>query len=260
MTVQQFLQNLQQIVDSNPTYRTGGTGKDGTCDCVGAIMGALGGKFALHSSNYFARYQMRSLDSLIDERQLHPGSVVYKSRRDTSQLNERYLPGGTHHANTSLDYYHVGVVTKIDPLIITHCTRGGDVNGFTTDNSISAWSWFGDLLQVEYEDAGTPEDLVQYMAMVLSEDGDPVRLRSRPDTGGEYNTIAKVASGESVTVLEQAGEWATVRYNGQRGYMMTKFLRRMDAETQEPKSETVTITIDKDAAQALYEALASVLQ
>ena len=265
MTVQQFLQNLQQIVDSNPTYRTGGTGKDGTCDCVGAIMGALGGKFALHSSNYFARYQMRSLDSLNDESQLHPGSVVYKSRRDTSQLNERYLPGGTHHANTSLDYYHVGVVTSINPLIITHCTSSGGVNGFTTDNSISAWSWFGDLLQVEYgadePEEQDPTDLeTAETAVVYSADGNPVRLRSRPDAGGEYNTIAKVASGESVTVLEQAGEWATVRYNGQRGYMMAQFLRRMDAEPQEPKSETVTITIDKDAAKALYEALESVLQ
>ena len=259
MNVSDFLKNVQRIVDSNPTYRTGGDGSDGTCDCVGLIMGALGGKFALHSSNYFARYQMKSLDSLMDESQLHPGSVVYKSRRDTSRLNERYLPGGTHHANTSLDYYHVGVVTSINPLIITHCTSSDGVDGITKDSSIRAWSWYGDLLQVEYEDAGTPEDPAQYMAMVLSEDGDPVRLRSRPDTGGEYNTIAKVASGESVAVLDQAGEWATVKYNGQRGYMMAKFLHRTYGKAEETAKESVTITIDKNAAQALYEALRSVL-
>lgn len=265
MTVQQFLQNLQQIVDSNPTYRTGGTGKDGTCDCVGAIMGALGGKFALHSSNYFARYQMRSLDSLNDESQLHPGSVVYKSRRDTSQLNERYLPGGTHHANTSLDYYHVGVVTRIDPLIITHCTSGGGANGFTTDNSISAWSWFGDLLQVEYSaDAGQDAPATVDLAVVYSEDGEPVRMRSKPTTEGEYNTIAKVPYSAPVRILEQAGEWATVSWNGQRGYMMSKYLRVIGMVPADPDPEneqegTVTITISANAAAELLEALGGVL-
>ena len=266
MTVNQFLQNLQEIVASNPTYREGGTGKDGTCDCVGAIMGALGGKFDLHSSNYFARYQMQSLDSLMDESQLHPGSVVYKSRRDTTYLNKRYLPGGTHHADTSLDYYHVGVVTKIAPLEITHCTSGGGVNGFTTDDTINAWSWFGDLLQVDY---GGADEVVQdapaavELAVVYSEDGKPVRMRSKPTTEGEYNTVAKVPYSAPVRILEQAGEWATVSWNGQRGYMMSKYLRVIGmidaAEPEIEQAETVTITISANAAAEMLKALSGVL-
>lgn len=267
MTVNQFLQNLQDIVDSNPTYREGGTGRDGTCDCVGAIMGALGGKFDLHSSNYFARYQMQSLDSLMDESQLHPGSVVYKSRRDTSQLNARYLPGGTHHAGTSLDFYHVGVVTKIAPLEITHCTSSGGVNGFTTDDTINEWSWFGDLLLVDYTESvdDAPETTATVdLAVVYSEDGEPVRMRSKPTTEGEYNTIAKVPYSAPVRILEQAGEWATVSWNGQRGYMMNKYLRVIGMVPADPDPETeqegtVTITISANAAAELMKALGGVL-
>ena len=36
-----FLAALQQMADARPTYRTGGSGKDGTCDCIGLIIGAL---------------------------------------------------------------------------------------------------------------------------------------------------------------------------------------------------------------------------
>lgn len=267
MTVQQFLQNLQQIVDSNPTYRTGGTGKDGTCDCVGAIMGALGGEFDLHSSNYFARYQMQSLDSLMDESQLHPGSIVYKSRRDTTKLNDRYLPGGTHHAGTSLDYYHVGVVTRIDPLEITHCTSSGNVNGFTTDRTINGWSWFGDLLKVDYTEEDEPVPVTPVtvdLAVVYSENGDPVRMRSKPTTEGEYNTIVKVPFGAEVEVTESDGTWSTVRWNEYRGYMMNKHLRLIGATTVEPEpvpeqAGDVTITISRNAAAELLKALGGVL-
>lgn len=262
MEVTKFLENVRKIVETNPTYRTGGDGSDGTCDCVGLIMGALGGKFDMHSSNYFARTQMTSMDSLLDESQLHPGSIVYKSRRDTSQLNARYQPGGRYYNGDMLDYYHMGVVTGIDPLKITHCTSSGTVDGITYDGSIAAWSFFGDLLKVEYDSVveNPQQPPTAYdLAVVYSEDGNPVKLRQTPSTRLDY--IAKVPAGAQVEVLESADGWSTIRWEGQRGYMMSQFLRVIGTAEPEPKppQAEVTITLSASAAYELYKALSGVL-
>lgn len=140
MTNEEFLHQVETIAKSKPAYRIGGDGSDGTCDCVGLIIGAVGKAYDLHSSNYFARFQMQYLDSLLDESQLHPGSIVYKSRRDTSNLHERYQPGGRYNTGDLLDYYHVGVVTSVEPLEITHCTSADGVDGIAYDDSIRAYS------------------------------------------------------------------------------------------------------------------------
>lgn len=261
MNVNKFLENVRRIADSRPTYRTGGDGSDGTCDCVGLIMGALGGKFDLHSSNYFARCQMRTKDSLLDESQLHEGSIVYKSRRDTAKLNARYQPDGRYYNGDMLDYYHVGVVTGIDPLEITHCTLSGTVDGITYDGSIRQWSHFGDLLKVEYgeePEEDQPGIALFELAVVHTEDGNPVKMRSTPSTKLPY--IDVVPNGALVDVLESADGWATVRWNGQRGYMMSQYLRAIGASAAEPETENkITITLSASAAMELYQALSGVL-
>lgn len=215
----EFVERVRQIADSNPTYRTGGSGKDGTCDCIGLIMGALGGKYDLHSSNYFARYQMRMLDSLVDESQLHIGSIVYKSRRDTANLNERYQAGGRYDNGDLLDYYHVGVVTAIEPVEITHCTSSGNIDGIAYDTSIKPWSHFGDLLDVTLDEGN---EVGGMLYTVTSVNGKPVNLRMRPDKSSLK--IGEIPVGEDVTVTEEADGWCKIRWNGLSGYMMREFL------------------------------------
>lgn len=254
MDLKTFLENVQKIAGSNPTYREGGSGKDGTCDCIGLIMGAIGKKYDMHSTNYFARFQMRTLDNLLDESQLHEGAIVYKSKRDTSQLNARYQPGGRYYNNDMLDYYHVGVVTKIDPLEITHCTSTNSINGIAYDDSIRAWSRFGDLLDVEL----TEEEPMNTTVMeVYAENGKPVNVRMRPDVDSPKRS--EIAVGELVNVLEQADGWAKISNLAGNGYMMSKFLRAPDEGGEPDNGETegqmVTVTMPVSAAQALYEAL-----
>lgn len=258
-----FVDAVRRIAESSPTYREGGTGKDGTCDCIGLVMGALGKDYPMHSTNYFARFQMRVLDCLLDESQLHEGAVVYKSRRSVEQLHERYQPGGRYYTGDLLDYYHVGVVTSIDPLEITHCTSTDSINGIAYDSSIRAWSHIGDLLDVEYAEAFEPEGVqpettLFELAVVYSENGNPVKLRSTPSTKLPY--IAEVPRGARVEVLESAGEWSTIRWNGQRGYMMSQYLRAIgNAETMPKAENRITITISADAAMELQKALSGVL-
>lgn len=259
----EFVNRVLEIAASNPTYRTGGNGSDGTCDCIGLIMGALGGKWDIHSSNYFARIQMRSLDALLDEGQLHPGSIVYKSRRDRGDLNERYKAGGRYYNGDLLDYYHVGVVTGVDPLEITHCTSTANVNGIAYDDNIRDWSHYGDLLMVDYAEAddAEPETPASVdLAVVYSESGEPVRMRSKPTTDGSYNTIVKVPFGAQVEVVESDGIWSTVRWDGKRGYMQNQYLRLIGMAQADPEQTgTVTISINKNAAAELLQALSGVL-
>lgn len=63
----------------------------------------------------------------------------------------------------------------------------------------------------------------QTAATVYCSDGGKLNLRTGAGTG--YQSIAKIPTGESLTVLEQGSKWSRVSYNGQTGYVMTSFLQ-----------------------------------
>ena len=44
-----FLEQLETICALKPEYRSGGSGTDGTCDCIGLIIGAPFGKATLEA-------------------------------------------------------------------------------------------------------------------------------------------------------------------------------------------------------------------
>ncbi len=119
ITLTAFLEQLETICATKPDYRIGGSGTDGTCDCIGLIIGAVrraGGSWTgIHGSNYAARKQMADFGE-IKAADLFVGEVIYKARKpgDSSySLPDRYKVG-----DDLLDYYHVGVVTKVHPLEI----------------------------------------------------------------------------------------------------------------------------------------------
>lgn len=227
MTAKELLEQVLKLESEQPVYRTGGTGEDGTCDCIGAVMGAMyrlgRADYPLHSSNYFARYQTEELCEIADPSALIPGQVVYKAKDDPSGLHERYLPGGTHCTGDTRDYYHAGMVVSASPLIIVHCTSSGGVSGFTRDDRIGQWRFAGRVKGVSYEEQ---EETAQ-TAVVTVTSGTTANLRIRPDV--KSRRVAKVSAGTVVTVLEQADGWAKIiTPQGERGYMMTQFLKPED--------------------------------
>lgn len=259
----EFVNRVLEIVASKPTYRAGGDGSDGTCDCIGLIMGALGGKFDMHSTNWFARYQTFGLDPIHhDTYEPEIGDILYKARNPSNpkyNLHERYVTG-RYATGDLLDYYHVGVVTNVAPLEITHCTSTGNVNGIAYDSTAESWTHVGILENVNYDELAMPEEATaaNKVAVVYSENRKPVRLRPIPSTAKPY--IAEVPFGAQVEIVEQADGWAKVVWGNQRGYMMTDFLRVIGAvPTDGPTEETVTITLSASAAVELYKALSGVL-
>ncbi len=271
MTIQRntFLGEVRRIAALPLTYRWGGRGVDGTCDCIGLIMGAMyaagHAKYPMHSTNYFARHEMDSLEKL--EGGVELGEIVYKARADTGGLNDRYKPGGRYYTGDMLDYYHVGVVTGVEPLEITHCTESAGINGIAYDSSLKGWTHHGRLKDVAYEGGEDDTRVDAYKAVVKSENGLPVKLRPTPGTEKPY--IAKIAVGTVLDVTEQAQGWAKVILpNGTRGYMMSEFLEPVSGEIPEEPPEdgqegalpTVALFLPRDVADAMYKALGEALK
>lgn len=225
IAVNQFLEAVQAIaMTPGLTYRIGGTGTDGTCDCIGLIIGAINRvkktKFPRKSTNYFARHEMETFEAVADA-DILPGMIVYKDRPDTGQLNDSYKAGGEFYNGDPRDHYHAGVVLSTLPLSIVHCTSGGGINGIAYDDDLSNWSHVGKLKIVEFaEDVIDMSETTQ--AVVATPDGNPVKLRRTPSTHLDY--IAKITVGTVVQIIEEAQGWAHVIADGKIGYMMSEFL------------------------------------
>ena len=260
MLLEAFIAQVEAIAQASPVYRPGGDGSDGTCDCIGLVIGAIrraGGSWTgTHGSNYAARYEMRELMPVTDAGELCLGDVVYKARTPGQagyDLPERY---GADPDNR--DYYHIGVVTAVEPLEITHCTGPGIVR----DTKLGKWTYRGRLKKVDYDGTEGMETMVQ-TATVVADSGDDVKMRSTPSkTDGLYY---KVPVGATVQVASVDGEWAKVRYQDRTGYMMVEYL---EMDVQEPPTSGSSsgstggelITVQRAALQAVYDALGSILQ
>ena len=257
-----FLARVHEIASMDIVYQEGKDGSNGACDCIGLIIGAIrraGGSWTgIHGSNYAARYEMRELLPVMDAGELCLGDVVYKARTPGQagyDLPERYK-----NDPDNRDYYHVGVVTAISPLEITHCTGPGIVR----DTKLGKWTYRGRLKKVDYDGTSQKVGTMVRTATVVADSGDDVKMRSTPSqTDSLY---WKVPVGATVQVASVDGEWAKVRHQARTGYMMLKYLEidEQEAPEMDGTAETMTggelITIQRAALQAVYDALGNLLQ
>lgn len=226
MTVAKFLQKVEEIRREKPTYRLGGDGSDGTCDCIGLIIGAIrrsGGKWTgTHGSNYTARNELAYLLPIASADDLSVGEVVLKARTATTEgyaLPSRYAKDPDRR-----DYYHIGVVMGTDPLRIVHCTTGGGVNGMTEDTRVGQWTHRGWLSKISREG----EPMVETMtATVVAESGLTVNLRKSP--GGAL--VDRLPVGTEVVVAARQDGWSRVAYGQLVGWMMDDYLDFGEAES-----------------------------
>lgn len=242
-----FLSCVQKNVARITHYENVGDGSgNGGCDCIGLIIGALrlaGFRWpGVHGSNWTARNAMDSLNYINSASDCFLGEIVYKAKEPgESGYN---LPSAYDNSPDRRDYYHVGVVTSIAPLCITHCTSVE--GGIKRDNALGKWRWGGRLKFVNY-DSEEELPMEAYDAQVLSEDRNPVKMRKSPSANSKI--LAKVPYGAIVKVVGAADEtWFAIEYLGQPGYMMSKFLFQID------KNEVASS--DQDKLEELCELLA----
>ena len=217
ISLQAFLAGIQQNVNRITHYQSGGDGSGGGCDCIGLLIGAIrlaGGKWTgTHGSNYAAQYAMRTLARITEP---FLGEIVYKAKEPGEKGYD--LPAKYKTSGDLLDYYHVGVVTGINPLCITHCTSVA--GGIKKDSALGQWAYGGELKYVDY---GGEDMDVMYQAVVTAASGRTVNLRANPSE--KARVLKAVPIGSEVDVLDEVDDgWAKIFWNGMQGYMMRKFL------------------------------------
>ena len=251
--VDKFLSMVEKIKSLNPAYKQPGDGSNGTCDCIGLIIGAIrrmGLKWTgIHGSNYAARYQTYNLEYIEEISVLNKGDVVYKAadengvvklacnagtKKHAWALPDRYKKGNAYYDGDLKDYYHAGVVTKVNPLNITHMTSPR----MKVDTNLSGgWNYHGQpgpVVKAAEKDADSipatplpmPSEPVPSegsKAIVVADNGKPVKLRQYPSTS--CKTWDQVKCGTEVTIIEPGEEWAKINCGKRKGwYMMAKYL------------------------------------
>lgn len=241
MLVAKFLEMVAKIKSLNPDYKQPGDGSNGTCDCIGLIIGAirrigLAWK-GIHGSNYAARYQIDGLKKITSLKQIELGDVMlkaYEKGHKKWNLPSRYWSGHHYHTGDLKDYYHAGVITSLNPIVITHMTSP-KMKTLTiksmSDLTSSNWLYHGKakpLVDASNDKASVPISIPEKTAssgskaVVVAESGGTVNLRA----GSNMNTrvLMRVPLGTTVDIITPGENWAEIKAGTTTGYMMAKFL------------------------------------
>lgn len=236
MTVDTYIKYINQIYEEQPIYKRGHDGSDGYCDCIGMIKGAIrrGGETptGLKGTNYAARYTIKDFREITSVSQLRVGDVVLKYRNPGSKyydLPDEYKEGGCNYNGDLRDYSHIGTVTHINPLEITHMTDPTAKK----DDKIGNWKCVGTLPQVSGE-SPIPPIPVTLTATVYAAKGSTVNLRQKPSTSSKL--VERVPIGSVVEIRDKEPDWCQVVYTDDTGakwygWMMTEFLIFEDPST-----------------------------
>lgn len=229
--VSKLLAMVAKIKALNPTYRQPGDGSDGTCDCIGLVIGAIrrmGLKWTgIHGTNWAARKEFVALKKITDASRLEVGDVVLKAVEPGDKkwnLPSRYRNGGKYYNGDNRDYYHAGVVTKINPLNITHMS-----SKMTVDTKLGKWNYGGKLrILVNAANGATAPAPAKdtptsgAVAVVTALTGGTVNFRKAPSKKGSL--IKRIPLGTTVEIISPGEEWASIKYGNTTGYMMAEFL------------------------------------
>lgn len=253
VTTADFIDRVLEIYSEQPEYKLGHDGSDGYCDCIGMVKGAIrragGVGNGLSGTNFAARNTIEKLRKIQSASYLQVGDVVLKGRQPGESgydLPDRYKTG------TDLtDYYHIGTVTNVNPLEITHMTAPTAKK----DTKLGKWNYVGWIPEVKQEspspepEPDPPEPTpVETTAIVDSPNGKPVNMRTSPSLSAAL--IDKVPVGEIVTVLQEQGDWCRIKWKWKVGWMMSKFL-----VFEQPVGDySITINgLTKEEAEQLHE-------
>lgn len=230
--LQKFLDKVQVIKNLNPKRREPADGSNGYCDCIGLIIGAIrrcGLKWTgIHGSNWAARKEIVNLHPVKSEADLEVGDIMLRGCNPGESgyaLPSRYKKGGQYYNGDLTDYYHAGVVTKLNPLNITHmATR------ITVDTKLGRWNYAGrarilvnaGAYKEESAPVSAPTPATGAQARVTAQSGGSVNMRNTPSLRGRI--LKRVKLGAIVNIIEPGEKWCRISYSNKTGYMMAKFL------------------------------------
>lgn len=267
ITADKYVHGVNSIYVEQPTYRHGGDGSDGTCDCIGMPRGALKREGVtdvknMGGTNMAARKCIENLREISSVSDLQLGDVVLKTRdKDDPDypLPDRYRKG---HADYDpkwgeTNFTHIGTVTGLNPLEITHMTSPTAKK----DTKIGNWKYSGKLPWVERgqdpkPDPGPDPVPETEWAVVVAQSGSTVKMRAKPTT--TCRLYWDVPVGSSVIVLQEDAAvdvkkqtWSRIIWAGQEGYMLKTFLQFEEEPAEEKRYTVIIPNLTKQQAEEL---------
>ncbi len=220
ITVAQIVAAFRNIIGW--PYKSPGSNNKNGIDCSGAFVYAykLYGQSIYHGSNRIIRVYCKEAQAITSVGQLRPGMAVFKYRTDLSQMSDIYKPGGQYYdPDLPYDYYHMGLVSSVEPLQIIHATTPVA----KVDTTLSGgWRVAANLSAVDYQ-AAPPTPEPSY-AVTIAPSGSTVNLRRSPTK--QSVVLVRVPLGQTVRVNEAYDDvWWNVTYQRTTGYMMREFLQ-----------------------------------
>lgn len=135
----------------------------------------------------------------------------------------------------------------------------GTKSGVIGPNVMDSYPWTHWAIPPQLVDSNpttsTPEVIkVAYQAKVTASSGKTVNMRASASTSS--NVLAAIAIGQIVDVTGTTGDWSKITWNGKSGYMMSKYLAKVDG-SDDNKVWYVRIECDSEAqAKAIAQILA----
>lgn len=209
-----------------------------------------------HGSNRIAR---EYVIELLPPSYAKPGMAAFKAYKPGDKyyaLPSEYKPGGAHYNGDLLDYYHIGLVDDDPAYVINSAsTKSGVKRGKLSDN----WCAVGYLKAIDYTNGGDePVKEYLYKAIVDSANDKPVNLRKSPSLMA--SRIAEVPDGTEVEVIsEYDSAWSKITAGAKTGYMMRKYLVKLDTDsgenTEQPTDESQYVNALKQIIEIAQAAL-----
>lgn len=234
-------------------YKSPGTNNQNGIDCSGAFVRAFSkyGQSIYHGSNTIFRKYCGATGQIDgDASRLYVGMAVFKQRFDGKEP-EKYRNDGIG------NMYHIGLVTKTNPLRIVHATEPKAKVDTSIGKGESAWDYYGWLDSVNYsenaidiiteQESNEVNDIEiimtddsissntakagfkSYFAVVNTANGKPVNMRAEPSL--DCNLYKQVPNGETILVIAQTESegrlWSRVERRSRRWYIASEYLVRV---------------------------------
>lgn len=230
-------------------------------DCSGAFVDSynLHGENIYHGSNRIVRVYVEQLLPISKAKPGYAAFKLHKPGEDGYSLPSEYKSGGKYYNGDLNDYYHIGLVGADGKRVINAQSTS---KGFT-NTDLSQWACVAKLKAVQYDDIeGGDEpmdDMPLYIAKVTAESGKTVNMRRNPSMNA--SVLKAIPIGEEVEVMDVLDGWSKISYNGQDGYMMSKFLVPIGGESDNPvvPSESNNIRDELEALKVSLETALSII-
>jgi SH3-like domain-containing protein len=145
-------------------------------------------------------------------------------------LSQRYRHGGKCDTGDYRDYYYIGLYVGEGRIVDSNKTTNQD--GPAVNTVWQAWDWFGEIVDVEYENGvenfetcDKGKETNKIMAVVKTKGKGALNFRQKPKSNAEFcHNAPSIPEGVKVVVLNINQDWVQVRYGGDTGWVLKKFL------------------------------------